>query len=308
MSRPTDSAYRGAFQNLPAEFKEQIEIIYRDLAEERDDYGKPVYNENALPVMARFNPDPAADLTPEQGGLRATNQAKVYLPIASQPLLFFDSFNEPGSLSPIRWIIESGVSPVLADGIASYEPAHYGYASAIMEPEVAWSMRVRFRWSLPITFPSEVLFGMVDNPAIGGNCILVWAQGPLGGQIFVRRDYGGPVESESFNFELDGDWHEIILERSETELVVWLDDIIIWRYNGPALPIVPFYPLMGGVSPSASETYQFDYVICSKEKDDTNPIRIQDQIEAREKRWSIIQQPHLTHLQQELYVQEVLDG
>ena len=78
MVAPKQSQYKDLFNSLPDEFKEDITIVHRTKTGVNA-YNNPEYSESTDVVKGRFQIVDANDRIPEEGGLRDTTQARLFL-------------------------------------------------------------------------------------------------------------------------------------------------------------------------------------------------------------------------------------
>ena len=129
MPEPIFSNYKDLYDSLPVEFKEEV-ILVKRFQTGTDDYGKPEFQEVEVPLIARVDVQEVADRTAEIGGIRETGLAKVFLKIPER--IVDDEFDYVGVPDPAKWIIDSGNPTV--DGeklIIPGDPSNHSITSII---------------------------------------------------------------------------------------------------------------------------------------------------------------------------------
>ena len=295
MSLPEDSVYRDLFDNIPDDFLEDIISVRRTKTTE-DSYGKPVFSEVQRTLRGRFQIIDSTDRIVEEGGVGDLSQARVFLKI---PQAIEDQFLGT-SLDLTFWKVLLG-TPTVTGGYLFLDE------SEIIETILEYDLTdFHFKFSR-IDGLKENRTGQIFIRNIGtGAAINFTLQDNIPAAQMVTQTLDG-VGGDEFNFHaipwVDGDDLHIVI--SPTEVVFLINEVVLVRHT-TVIPTGPFSIGMSGgtFSPGVTTGLKFDYLTANLNGvwDEANET---DQFIARDKRWSQMKAPLITHLQAELLVQEV---
>ena len=312
MVRPEDSSSWRAFENVPDEFLEDIVIVRRERTGE-DSYGKAIFTTTEKTVRGRFQFVDAANRIPEQGGVRSTEQARIFLPIkVDNGIIFEDPFDYgtpsvPVPPDPTKWEEPFGTNLVngeyldIVGVVVTKENQGYTYGEIEIDlygTTTGAPFYIQFKLIDAELYPSaaQTILFRIEPDGSGDEHIILGSSGPSASQN-VDEYTGSPLK----------DRYAIKLAWSEAGIKVWIDGEF-WNelkeeddpgsiMNIPARIEVRREAYVGNVNRcySVKVTQILPVVVLAT-----------DHIKARDKEWAIMQEPYHTHLQQELFVQEVI--
>ena len=291
MGEPTISKYAHLFHNVPDEFLEDIVWVHRSKDGE-DAYNRPTWSEVNEVLRGRVDFIDAADMAVEQGGRRDTTEARIFVPIA--PLLQ-DRFEIDGPPDPSLWSIVQG-TPTVSEGYLELVPVAVPEGGDIVKSLYAYGIS-----SLAVKMTSEdfrPIFGY-DDPVLGYKARITQLSNT---QVFLEVAGTGGSDSKTVDVEdiATNLWQ---IDREASKVSFYQDGVLLHSFtedipeHSLALDV---YLKAGTVNPG--NPIKVDYVNVM------NPIRKADHFMVRGRRYALTHTPVMTHLQQELYVQEVIPG
>lgn len=317
MVLPQNSPYSHLFDGLPNVFKEDIRIYKRTKTGESD-YNRPVFSEEPIDVRGRVDIQDAPDLTAEEGGLRATRTAMVFLPLPSE---FEDLFDRgtPGSPEDLLpsdvWKRNTliGATPKTDGSYLFTDPASSSFYDVETIDRIAigtFKATVGHRLPSPkwngITAP-QFQFSLRNTDTQDNIVIIITEDDPsLGTYIQTQTTNAGAGPEVINTTNIVGGWiddSEIIVERNFDNVTITIPAMGISHVHNTTFPdrTVPLSIDIFG------SNNQVAYV--KVRGIDTVDFAFTDQYEFRGRRWAQMEQPRLTHLQTEITLQEVIpDG
>lgn len=310
MVRPEQSSLWKLYDNLPDEFKEDIVVVTRT-KNGKDEYGKPTFTETRTTYRGRFQHVDAADRIVEAGGVRATEQARIFLPLRVEgDFEFEDQFDygtpsSPVPPDPTKWDEIGSGGEVngeylnVLEKVATKEAQAFTYGEitarlyATAPPGVGFFFRLNLREASIYPSTGQYILFRMDATESGNEDIFFLTVGPTDSSNFQALT-GNPIKLE----------YIVKIVWTETYIELYLDGVFIGRLdeegsimNTPAR--IEF--VRDNFGSNVHRTYYVNAIQIS-----TIDIQDIDHIEARGREWAIMQEPYRTHLQQELLVQEVI--
>lgn len=304
MSRPGLSPYRRFFDNLPATFKEDLTIIHRG-PNTRDGYNLPdEFNEANYPMVGRFEITDGPDREAQEGGIRDTTLARCF--IKELPFNWIEDFVTDGAqLSPRIWRHAQMAGSVVQDGRFNSQPVVAG-------PAVSLSSDDKF-----LGGTLEVSFEKISDYAvqnfgfwilIGSDIYEITATNVTNGAwyTFTVRTPSGTESTNVINSDTNVTLR-IVWNAEDGTAQLYVNDVLGATHDVfvPDVEMEVRYqciPVGGAPLVYVDEFKVTEAPGLGSWMFPENEI----QIEARDKRWAVMDSVHETHLQTEFNLQEVI--
>lgn len=316
MSRPENSRFRDLYFNVSDDFKEDVTIVQREKTGE-DDYNRPVFTETEKEVRGRFQVEDVPDQPVEEGGIRDTRKARLFLPL---PGGFVDEFQRVALVEddPLGLWEQVGGGDGEFDGEFE-QPVNYAIFQVVETFENYQWDRAKIRFGYQTTNPSSTYWGAgaaqfyfrpkTLDPAFVGFGVDLWDDPILGfSGISAQTSKGGDTDFVFYDLG-PGFWqgaptlYELEIRKYDDRTEFYLDGTLFATLAD--IVADPRDALVFGIFGPNLRT---DY-IRSTERDTLRSFSVEDQFIARGQRWSQIEKPLFTHLQSEFTLQEAIpDG
>lgn len=290
MGAPRTSRYRNLFDAIPPEFLEDITIIHR-FQTGQDDYKHPTFSTIEEDVTGRFEILNQPDRIPEEGGLRPTTQARIFLKL---PLNFDDQFQYVGAPDPGLWTIQDG-DPTVDGEYLLLEPLFVGppEANIVISNDLMLFGEVEFRIDLSAGVFNGANFGLSYPGGFRAYFVVTSST-----TLEVVSQNGGAQEFDSLTVPaLTVDKYKIVWARDKVEF--YLNDGLIKTFS-VEVPQRPLQVIISGGSTGPGPV-KVDYA-----KTEADDILETAQFRVREKVWAQVKTEYTTHLQREYLVQEAI--